>query len=216
MTSLSHSNNAIAALFSRQRANRVLVRRLDGKRKELYVVKYMSRQLVELLQRSFDELRALARKYPREFLRGFFDAEGHAAVKAGKMLSISVGADNCNLTFLRLVKRTLHTSFGMTGHLISGRPAGTLKVIRAQPFLTRQKSYILASRKIEDVRRFSCEIGFSITRKMEKLEDALLVYELHGPTKGAAEWKQVYTKRRGEWSKNSRADHLVSPARKTI
>ncbi len=194
-------NLSMAALFRGKTPNKVLIRRFGGARKALYIMKYSSRQLVELLARPLKELWGFAKAFPLEFLRGFFDAEGHADVTAKSALNVAIGADNCNPFFLVLVKRTLLKAYGIRATIRLKRPAGFPKVIRGKSFVTRRASYTIYLNRLDDVLRFSSEIGFSIGRKNEKLDDVLRIQELHGHKIGAQVWKQSYFKRKGEWTR---------------
>ena len=87
-------NTSMAALFSRKTPNKILTKRFKVKRLPMYVVRYACRPLVELLRLPLEKILEIAFKFPREFLRGFFDAEGHVDVGITKYLFLSVGAEN--------------------------------------------------------------------------------------------------------------------------
>jgi intein-encoded DNA endonuclease-like protein len=196
-------NSAMAQLFSRDTPNKILTRRFGSTRKTLYIVKYSSRQLVELLRRPVMTLSNLVVVHPRDFLRGFFDAEGHADVTATTRLTLAVGADNCDRSILLLVKRTLADALWIQAIVQLRRKAGFRKVIRTDSFVTKRTSYAVRITRLHAVEKFSSGIGFSICRKKEKLDDALRIYRLHGPTLGAVLWRESYFKRNGQWRKRA-------------
>ena len=92
-------NASMATLFSREKPNKILVRR-RADRLPMYVVRYFSRQLVQLLRQPLKKLLELVPAFPREFLRGFFDAEGHVDVSAVGTFSVTTGVENSNRTIL--------------------------------------------------------------------------------------------------------------------
>lgn len=100
-------NNQMAMLFNRRSPNKMLVRREAG-RLPMYIVKYSCKQLVELLRLPLKRLLDIAFAFPRDFLRGFFDGEGHVDVGVTNSLQLSVGAENSNRSLLFRVKKLLH------------------------------------------------------------------------------------------------------------
>lgn len=133
-------NSMMASLFSRDTPNKILIRRFESDRLPLYVVKYVSRQLANLLMLPLNKLLRIAFAYPREFLRGFFDAEGHVDVKITKLLGLSVGAENSNRGLLLGVQRLLKV-LGIVSRIDRKRKAGSIKVIRGKAFLMKRTSY---------------------------------------------------------------------------
>ncbi|MDA4127121.1 MAG: hypothetical protein OK452_07970 [Thaumarchaeota archaeon] len=172
-------NTRMAELFSRNYPNKILVRRFDGERLPLYIVKYTSRQLVELLRRPMKELIDIGFVFPSEFLRGFFDAEGHVSVAAGPSNSfqLKVGAENSNRRLLEGTRKILWKACQIHSTFSRKRESGSRKVIRGKPFLTRRTSFDLSILRLSDVRKFEERIGFSIIRKNQKLRDALMISE---------------------------------------
>lgn len=192
-------NSKMAKLFSRDVPNKIMVRRFETGRLPLYIVRYVSRQLINLLMLPRNKLFRIAFAYPRDFLRGFFDAEGHVDVAAGNSFSLAVGAENSNRTLLVRIRQILQTEFKINSTILRKRRSGTLKVIRGQAFLMRQTSFSLMIRKLRDLKTFGKQVGFSISRKNQKLRDALIISENHPWKKMPIEWRQLYIKQRGEW-----------------
>jgi len=191
-------NKCMARLFSRVRPNKILVRLAVG-RFPMYIVKYSCKQLVELLRLPLKKLLQIALAYPREFLRGLFDAEGHVDVGVGRYLSVSVGADNSSKTLLQRVRQLLKEALNIDSAIHRKREAGSIKVIRGEAFVMRRTSYSVIITGIDDVTRFAASVGFSIHRKIQKLEDALLICSTVAPRGRPSAWKHLYFKRSGEW-----------------
>jgi len=199
-------NTNMATLFSRTSSNKILTRNEDG-RLPMYVVKYSSKKLAKLLRLPLKELLELAFAYPLEFLRGFFDAEGHVDVRvSGKRFSVSAGVENSNISLLRRIKQILLTECQIGSVINRKRKAGSLKVIRGKAFRMRKTSFTLMINRLNDLQKFAKQIGFSITRKNQKLEDALSIVAKHRPKERAEKWAQDYIKLRGEWVK--RQSHI--------
>lgn len=164
----------------------------------MYIVKYFSRQLVQLLRQPLKRLLKLASAFPREFLRGFFDAEGHVGVGVGREFHLTVGAENSDKSLL-LHARKLLISLGIMSRIDRKRRAGSIKVIRGEPFVMRRTSFSLVIGRLRDARQFAIYVGFSIPRKAKKLEDAILIIDMIATKDRPQAWTQLYTKERGEW-----------------
>jgi intein-encoded DNA endonuclease-like protein len=190
-------NNRMAELFDRLRSNKILVRQSVG-RLPMYIAKYSSKQLVELLRLPLKKLLGIAFAFPRDFLRGFFDAEGHIDVRVSRNFKLSVGAENSDKWLLMRV-RTLLKQLNMASRLYRKREAGSIKVIRNESFVMKQTSYSLVIGRLDDVKRFASGINFSIYRKTKKLEDALSIIGCYKAGNRPTEWKRLYSKKKGEW-----------------
>lgn len=192
-------NVNMATLFSRTNPNTIPTRNEVG-RLPMYVVKYSSKQLAQLLRLPLRKILELAFAYPVEFLRGFFDAEGHVDVRAsGEGFSISAGVENSNIRLLRRIKQILLTLCQIGSVINRKRKAGSLKVIRGKAFRMRKTSFTLMINRLDDLQKFAKQIGFSITRKNQKLEDAFSIVAKYRPKERAEKWAQNYLKLRGEW-----------------
>jgi intein-encoded DNA endonuclease-like protein len=190
-------NNQMAKLFNRYNPNKILVRREAG-RLPIYIVKYSSKQLFELLRLPLDKLLEIAFAFPRDFLRGFFDAEGHVDVGVSRSLKLSVGAENSGKRLLMRV-RLLLIQLNIGSRLYRKREAGSIKIIRNESFMMKRTSYSLVVGRLDDVKRFAKMINFSIYRKAKKLEDTLSIIGSYKAGSRSTEWKQLYSKKRGEW-----------------
>ncbi len=192
-------NSSMATLFSRKRPNKVLKRVFPGLRLPIFVVKYTSRQLTCLLSRSMRELLELAFAYPREFLRAFFDAEGHVDVGIGRYFQLAVGVENSDKRLLYLIRHVLKGVMGIESRVYRKREAGSIKVIRGKAFSMRRTSYALIIQRLADVRRFDESIGFSISRKSLNLKDALSILTYSDAKERPTLWRRHYSKLKGEW-----------------
>lgn len=192
-------NSNMATIFSRKRPNKIIKRLFASGRLPLYIVKYVSRQLVNLLGISVRKLLRIASVYPRDFLRGFFDAEGHVDVRATRSFGLVVGAENSDKVLLRWTRELLNQELGIKSSIDCKRKAGTTKVIRGKTFVMKQTSYSLVIRRTEHERIFADEVGFSIGRKAQKLKDALSVLATIPVGERPLAWRRLYVKQRGEW-----------------
>lgn len=190
-------NDSMAKFFNRTSSNRILVRLMEG-RLPLFVVKYSNMQLVKLLRLPMNKLLKTAFVHPRQFLQGFFDAEGHVDISVTQNFKVRVGVENSDKYLLAKVRKSLR-DLNMSSRLERKREAGSVKVIRNSSFVMKRTSFSVVISRLEGVRRFSEEIGFSIHRKVQKLADALSVIENHEARDWAARWKGLYSKVRGEW-----------------
>lgn len=151
-------DGCMARLFSRVNPNKILVRQEAG-RLPMYVVKYASKQLYRLRRLPLKKLLGIAFAFPREFLRGFFDAEGHVDVSATKIFSLRVGAENSDRILLSKVRWSLKELM-IASRIERKRRAGSVKVIRGGAFVMRRDSLSVVICSIADVRRFSGGVGF--------------------------------------------------------
>ncbi len=192
-------NANMATLFDRAGPNKILVKRFKVERLPMYVVRYSSKQLVELLRQPIKKVLELAFAFPREFLRGFFDAEGHVDVGITGRLDLFVGAENSDKLLLSMMKQLLKGRLGINSNMNRKRMAGSIKVIRGKSFVMRRTSFSLVIRRISDLKRFAEEVGFSISRKTQKLNDALSIIATFDARSRPRAWQQLYSKVRGEW-----------------
>jgi hypothetical protein len=132
-------NSKMASSFSRERPNKIMVKRFRVNRLPLYVVKYFSKQLVKLLRMPLKKVLEFALAFPREFLREFFDAEGHVDVGITDRFYLRVGVENSDRRLLLEVKQSLKR-LGIDSRFELKRKAGTIKMIRDKTFKMRRPS----------------------------------------------------------------------------
>jgi DNA endonuclease len=191
-------NSNMATLFSREAPNKIMIKRFKVERLPMYVVRYSCRPLVKLLRQPLKKLLEIAFVFPREFLRGFFDAEGHVDVGVGREFHLAVGAENNDKQLLSKAKRLLE-SLGIKSRIEQKRKAGSLKIIWGRAFAMRRTSYALMIRGVTNIKKFAANVGFSIHRKERKLLDAITTIDSVAPADRPRAWKQHYRKERGEW-----------------
>lgn len=192
-------NSSMCELFSREYPNKVLVRRFKVERLPLFIVRYSSEQLVTLLRRPQKQIFEIAAVFPAEFLRGFFDAEGHVDVSFAVNPRLSIGAENSDRLLLLRIKWLLNADFGISSRIYQKRKAGSIKVIRGKTFTMKRTSYSLTIGKFDEMKTFADRVGFSIHRKAQKLKDALSIFESTSARDRRAMWERYYLKKRGEW-----------------
>ena len=137
----------------------------DRTRTGRWYVEATSKSLFRFLTGSRERLFEVAKAYPREFLRGFFDSEGSAVVSKGR---VKVVASNYDIEVLRFCQNLLE------GREIHSKIYKTKR--RGQPVMIRGKQYkynsdlfTLTINQKESVYRYTREVGFSIPRKQNKL-----------------------------------------------
>lgn len=128
----------------------------------LYIVKINSRKLVNFIQ-SVNEA-YLTKNYPEGFLRGLFDSDGYVTYHR-KSYARRVALVNTSLQLLQMVKRILSSVFGIESKIYEKGVPDT-PVIKG-----KKKVYLLAISKKEDIVKFYRFIGFTIKRRMKKLEE---------------------------------------------
>jgi len=169
-------NSRMAELFSRKNPNTILIKRFRVRRLPMHVVRYSCKALVELLRLPLKKLLEIAFAFPCEFLRGFYDAEGHVDVGVSRVLELRIGVDNSDRTLMFEVKHLL-TKLNIASRFERRRKKGTTMLIRGVIFAKRRNSYSVVIGRNADMRRFASEIGFSIRRKIQKLRDALSIID---------------------------------------
>jgi intein-encoded DNA endonuclease-like protein len=116
--------------------------------------------IVDFMQRPLDTHKSIIKAYPVEFLKGFFDGEGHVGeYKRGKYVYGYIGAKNTNFEVIQYVGKLLDR-FSIHYNLYKVKECKR----NCKPYL------ILFINREESVKRFHELIGFSIGRKAQKLE----------------------------------------------
>lgn len=118
------------------------------------------RSIVNFMQRPPDMHKPITETYPVEFLRGFFDGEGHVGGhKRGKYVYGYIGAKNTNFEVMK---------YG--GELLD-RLSIYHSLYRVKERKRNCKPYLmLFINRERDVKRFHEMVGFSINRKIRKLD----------------------------------------------
>jgi len=131
---------------------------------ERHLVAIYNKQLWEFLtSKSIKELIKIGKKFPTEFLRGIFDAEGFVSHK-------QVGLANTNLKLLKEVQYLLLEIFRIRSKIRLQIKKGKKVRIRGKLYSANKNVYILLLNR-KDSKKFAKNIGFSIKRKQSKLEE---------------------------------------------
>lgn len=155
------------------------------------------------LRKPLSELTPFIEQYPAEFVSGFFDAEGCAAVGAGgKSLSVNLRASNTNVTILQLIRGLLNEKFGITSSIHVGRKPQGISLVHGEKVHFKRTVFALRISRRRDVVEFARKIGFASIRKQRKLEDGLRILQHYGPKEGRDEWTRLYSKVGDRWVRN--------------
>ncbi|ASJ14201.1 LAGLIDADG family homing endonuclease [Thermococcus radiotolerans] len=134
-------------------------------------VEVTNKELFMFLKGPKEKLFEVARAYPKEFLRGFFDSEGTVIFsKKSKMLYVS--ASNYDTEVLRLCQDLLD---GLKIHskIYLHQKKGTPVNIRGKIYHYSNDLYEIRIHRRDSVLKYLQNIGFSISRKQAKLENGL-------------------------------------------
>ncbi len=191
--------NDLSALFPNHDRFRVASDAYDGLQR--YVVRVGSTMLVEFMSQPLSMLDSLIRRYRHQFVRGFFDAEGSAIVSVSRnsRLSLRLEASNNQVIILQYVQQQLkHLEVdSRIGHY--NRPVRFVTSIRGKPVTFTSRTYWIAITKLDCIRRFANDVGFSIVRKQRKLRDALTLIDRVGTGRAGTEWLRIYRKDGTRW-----------------
>ena len=143
----------------------------DRTRTGRWYVEVTSKGLFRFLTGPREGLFEVAKAYPREFLRGFFDSEG-TVVFNRKSRALHVSASNYDLEVLTLCKELLK-KLDIDSRIYLHRRKGTPVNIRGKMYRYNSDLYRVVVQRRRSVLNFYREVGFSIPRKQLKLEEAL-------------------------------------------
>ena len=188
-----HAARAVAYVL-RRRPIRLWTAKGDGGAQDVFhVFTAASWTLRSFLRGSLEKLLVVALNYPREFLRGIFDAEGFVSVgQERNRMQMHVGIGMSNRTIIRAVQRVLLVHFGIatTGpYLRKGKP----RLIRGRMAHFKRTTYEIRISIRDDVEKFARLVGFSIRRKNERLREALKVLHTFGSRAGLSVWEERQT-----------------------
>ncbi|WP_297495878.1 LAGLIDADG family homing endonuclease [Thermococcus sp.] len=137
----------------------------DRTRTGRWYVEVTSKGLFRFLTGPREGLFEVAKAYPREFLRGFFDSEGSVVVSKGR---VKVLASNYDIEVLRLCQNLLEV-LGIHSKIYKTKHKGQPVVIRGKQYRYNSDLFTLTINRKESVYRYTREVGFSIPRKQNKL-----------------------------------------------
>ena len=168
-----------------------------------YYIASARRALCEYL-RNEDNILNLLRRFPREFIRMFFDAEGGPvgiiairSYKVGKpritaFFNATINVYNNNVKLLEEIRDKLR-NLGIRSSIRMKSKAGEINIIRGRKVSYNKPFYQLMITHKDSIIRYGEEIGFISKRKREKLDDIIDILEKYGKTEeGAVEWIRRY------------------------
>ena len=140
-------------------------------RTDRWCVEAYSKSLYTFLKQPKEKLFEIAREYPKEFLRGFFDSEGSVGwCERHRVLFID--ASNYDKDVLNF-SRDMLESLGIHSKIYKTKRKGSIVQIRGQKFQYNSDLYSLRISRRADVAKFAKIVGFTIKRKMDTLVNAL-------------------------------------------
>lgn len=135
--------------------------KMHKKSKGTWVARGYGRTLIDFMKKPLNHHKSIIELYPADFLRAFFDGEGHVTeIRKERRVYGCVAATNTNLEILEYVRGLLQKIFSL--HPTMGRDKRGRKVC-----------YAVRLYQMDDVKRFRDLIGFSIERKRRRLQDIL-------------------------------------------
>ncbi|ASJ03129.1 hypothetical protein A3L09_07620 [Thermococcus profundus] len=139
----------------------------NGTRTGRWYVETSSKSLYLYLKSPKERLFNVAMEYPREFLRGFFDSEGSVIFTRNR---IRVEACNYDGEVLEFCQELLN-GLGIYSRIYKTKRKGQPVVIRGKQYRYTSDLFTLKIYRVESVYRYMHEVGFSISRKQNKLID---------------------------------------------
>ena len=158
-----------------------------NKRGPIYSTHARSKQLyyfIKCLKKDFSKAKPFIEVYPAEFIQGLADSEGCPCISASKRLSCRIGvAYSTNLPLLEYAKMLLKREYEIISAIRLHKQAGVTDSIIGGRQITRTKDlYSLEIRPKLNMINFQSNVSFTIKRKREKLNDALEILPLVGPS----------------------------------
>jgi intein-encoded DNA endonuclease-like protein len=168
-----HASRAIAAVLRRGPVPLWTARGRGGPNDTFHVFSVGSWSLRSFLRRNLEVQLAVAMKFPREFLRGIFDAEGFVSVgRCGNRIQVYVGIAMSDRRIIEAIRRILLVEFGIATsgpYQKKGRPS----MIQGHVAMFRRTTYEIRVSTHASVEKFAQVVGFSIRRKNRKLAGVL-------------------------------------------
>lgn len=130
-----------------------------------------SKKLFNFLSKPLEDHNPFIEKYPGMFLRGFFDSEGTitwARNNTNAELCLSITNKEVILYCLDLLKQ-LNMDFKYYEFNHYRKDIGIRRKMGSGSIVRRKMMYTIATKKMDNIRKFGEIIGFSIKRKHNKL-----------------------------------------------
>lgn len=172
-----------------------------GRDGAFYTVQYDSVVLSIFLNQDVEKLVEHLKDFARDFLQGFFDAEGYVTCNVDaawhRVKGIHVGVANTDPDYLHAIRASLD-ALGFAPHLRVTNKEGRTMTIRGRTWVRRKNVYHLTIGGIGQVRRFRALVGFRNRTKAGKLDDLLLMSQM-GPQRRFAWFTSRYRKEGRKW-----------------
>ncbi len=174
-----------------------------GRDGPFYIVDYDSVVLSNFLNQEVKVLVSYLREFVKEFLQGFFDAEGYASchvdVRHRRVGNFQVGIANTNLEYIQTVTSLLAT-FGLAGRRRRTNKRGQTMTIRGRTWIRRNDVYHATLNSMPKVLKFKENIGFRNRAKSEKLNDLVCAMQLK-PSERYGWFTARYEREGRKWTK---------------
>jgi len=172
-----------------------------AKDRSFYVISYDSVALYEFLNRPVEKLVDYLGKFTRDFLRGFFDAEGYCTCSLDfqlrKLRSVTVGIANTKIQSLKTMARIL-VDLGLPCSFRRTNRRGGKMTIAGRTWTRRRDVYHISVTGFDQVKRFRDEVGFWNPQKANKLADLVALGKMP-PGERYSWFVTHYTKRGRKW-----------------
>lgn len=189
----AHASRAVAYVLHRPPGH-PWTGRGDGGRQDVYHIFTVGSWILRsFLRGSLDKVLDVALQFPRDFLRGIFDAEGYVSVGSERnLLRLHVGIAMANRKIIKAIRHTLFNQFGI---VVTGpyQKRGRTALIRGRIAYFRRLTYEIRISRRCDVEKFASLIGFSIRRKNEMLRQALKLLHTYGSRAALPIWEKRQT-----------------------
>jgi intein-encoded DNA endonuclease-like protein len=150
---------------------------------KLYIVEGYSKHLVEFLQKPLHQLREILDKYPLEFLKGIYDAEGSKNIKKQQdRIYPRIFLTNSDLDLL-LYAQELLKKFGINSRIYKNTEAGKRKIINGKITSTTKNCYNLCIQTLDGVNKFVKLINFTSEEKSKEINRAVELIKKYGNKK---------------------------------
>jgi len=147
-----------------------------GREGTFFTVQYDSVILSDFLNQDVETLVEYLQMFAKDFLRGFFDAEGYVSAvidfRTSTLETILVGVANTNKEYLSTVVRIL-SQLGIETKVRPTNRRGEVMTIRGQSWIRKRDVCHCVVLGWVQVRNFSNLVGFHNEVKAEKLKDLI-------------------------------------------
>lgn len=173
----------------------------------LFSTKARSKRLyyfVKSIKENFEVGKPFVEAFPADFVRGLADSEGTASFSSKTRRLCLVVAHSVNLELLKFTQELLWKKFAIQTELRRTKTAGMNDSIINGRLIVRTKDlYALSIYKFDKQKKYAVFVGFTMTRKNQKLNDAIFLLEKFGGLKAASYWGKIYHKEGRYWVRDT-------------